>query len=75
LNHCDYDGIARIKRPNKGKRFTSELELRMAYDQVIREINLKMLPVVHNTSLCGGRWSISLEANTFNKYIFNFKMP
>ena len=41
LNPCDYDGIARIKRPNKGKRFANELDLRKAYDQVISEINLK----------------------------------
>ncbi len=41
LNHCDYDGIARIKRPNKGKRFANEDELKAAYNKVIKEINLK----------------------------------
>lgn len=41
LNPCDYDGIARIKRPLKGKRFTNEIELKVAYDEIIREINLK----------------------------------
>jgi hypothetical protein len=41
LNPCDYDGIARIKRPNKGKRFANEDELKAAYDKVIKEINLK----------------------------------
>jgi len=40
LNPCDYDGIARIKRPNKSKRFAKEFELEMAYDQVILEINV-----------------------------------
>jgi len=39
LNPCDYDGIARIKRPNNGKRFSNELALGVAYDEVIREIN------------------------------------
>jgi transposase len=41
LNPCDYDGIARIKRPNKGKRFANEDELKAGYDKVIKEINLK----------------------------------
>ena len=41
MNPCDYDGIARIKRPNKGKRFANEDELKAAYDKVIKEINLK----------------------------------
>jgi hypothetical protein len=41
LNPCDYDGIARIKRPNKGKRFANEDELKAAYDRVIKEVNLK----------------------------------
>ncbi len=41
LNPCDYDGIARIKRPNKGRRFANEDELKAAYDKVIKEINLK----------------------------------
>ena len=41
LNPCDFDGIARIKRPNKDKRFANENELRMAYDQVIQEINFQ----------------------------------
>jgi hypothetical protein len=41
LNSCDYDGITRIKRPNKGKRFANEHELKAAYDKVIKEINLK----------------------------------
>jgi histone-lysine N-methyltransferase SETMAR len=40
LNPCDYDGIARIKRPNKGMRFADENELHAAYDRVIEEINL-----------------------------------
>jgi hypothetical protein len=41
LNPCDYDGIARIKRHNKGKRFANEDELKAGYDKVIKEINLK----------------------------------
>jgi hypothetical protein len=41
LNPCDYDGIARIKRPNKGRRFANEDELKAAYDKVIKEITLK----------------------------------
>ena len=41
LNPCDFDGIARIKKPNKGIRFVNEDELRAAYDEVIKEINLK----------------------------------
>jgi hypothetical protein len=41
MNPCDYDGIARIKRPNKGKRFANEDELKAAYDEVIKEVNLK----------------------------------
>ncbi len=41
MNPCDYDGIARIKRPNKGKRFANEDELKAAYDKVIKEVNLK----------------------------------
>jgi transposase len=40
LNPCDYDGIARIKRPNKG-RFNTEADLVDAYDAVIDDINEK----------------------------------
>ncbi len=40
LNPCDYDGIYRIKRPNKDKRFNTSYELEMAYKEVIDEINL-----------------------------------
>ncbi len=36
----DYDGIARIKRHNKGMRFADENELHAANDRVIEEINL-----------------------------------
>jgi hypothetical protein len=39
LNPCDFDGIARIKRPLKGIRFTSEAGLVAAYNTVIDEIN------------------------------------
>jgi histone-lysine N-methyltransferase SETMAR len=31
LNPCDYDGIYRIKRPNKDKIFNTPNELEMAY--------------------------------------------
>jgi len=41
LNPCDFDGIARIKRPNKNKRFANEDQLQAAYEEVIREINLQ----------------------------------
>jgi histone-lysine N-methyltransferase SETMAR len=41
LNPCDYDGIYRIKRPNKDKRFNAPNELEMAYKKVIDDINLK----------------------------------
>jgi len=41
LNLGDNDGIARIKRHNKGKRFVNEDELKDAYDKVIKEMNLK----------------------------------
>ncbi len=41
LNPCDFDGIARIKRPNKNKRFSNEIELEAAYQEIIREINLQ----------------------------------
>lgn len=41
LNPCDYDGIYRIKRPNKDKRFNTPGELEMAYKEVIDDINLK----------------------------------
>ena len=41
LNPCDFDGIARIKRLNKNKRFANEVQLRAAYEEVIREINLQ----------------------------------
>ena len=37
LNPC---GIARIKRPNKGRRFTDEASLVASYDAVIEQINL-----------------------------------
>jgi hypothetical protein len=40
LNPCDYDGIYRIKRPNKDKRFNTLDELEMACKEVIEEINL-----------------------------------
>ena len=39
LNPCDYDGIARIKRPNKEKRFNKEVDFVSAYDAVIDDIN------------------------------------
>ncbi len=40
LNPCDYDGIYRIKRPNKDKRFNTPDELEVAYKEVIDDINL-----------------------------------
>jgi hypothetical protein len=40
LNPCDYDGIYRIKRPNKDKRFNTLDELEMACKEVIEKINL-----------------------------------
>jgi [histone H3]-lysine36 N-dimethyltransferase SETMAR len=39
MNPCDFDGIARIKRPNKGRRFANEAALLTAYDAVVNEIN------------------------------------
>jgi hypothetical protein len=41
LNPCDFDGIARIKRPNKNKRFANEVQLQSPYKKVIKEINLQ----------------------------------
>jgi histone-lysine N-methyltransferase SETMAR len=41
LNKCDYDGIYRIKRPNKDIRFNTTDELERAYKEVINDINLK----------------------------------
>jgi len=41
LNPCDYDGLYRIKRPNKDKIFNTPHELETAYKEVIDEINLK----------------------------------
>jgi histone-lysine N-methyltransferase SETMAR len=41
LNPCDYDGIYRIKRPNKDKRFNNPDELETPYKEVIDDINLK----------------------------------
>jgi hypothetical protein len=41
LNPCDYDGIYRIKRPNKDIRFNTPDELETAYKEVIDDINLK----------------------------------
>jgi hypothetical protein len=40
LNPCNYDGIFRIKRPNKDKRFNTRDEIEMAYKEVIDDINL-----------------------------------
>ncbi len=40
LNPGDYNGIIRIKRPNKGKRFANKDEIKAGYDKVIKEINL-----------------------------------
>ncbi len=39
LNPCDCDGIYRIKRPNKDKRFNTPYELKVAYKEVIDDIN------------------------------------
>ncbi len=39
FNPCDFDGTARIKRPNKNKRFANEVQLQAAYEEVIKEIN------------------------------------
>ncbi len=41
LNPCDYNGIYRIKRPNKDKRFNTPDELETPYKEVIDDINLK----------------------------------
>jgi hypothetical protein len=41
LNPYDYDGIYKIKRPNKDKTFNTPDELEVAYKQVIDDINLK----------------------------------
>jgi histone-lysine N-methyltransferase SETMAR len=41
LNPCDYDGIYRMKRPNKDKIFNTPHELETAYKEVIDDINLK----------------------------------
>ncbi len=56
LNPCDYDGIARIKRPNKGKRLSNELASEAAYEEVIREINLKN--AVIGISRLPKRWEV-----------------
>ena len=40
LNRYDYDGIYKIKRPNKDKTFNTPDELEGAYKQVIDYINL-----------------------------------
>ena len=40
LNPCDYNGIYRINRPNKDKRFNTPDELEVAYKEVIDDINL-----------------------------------
>jgi len=40
LNPYDYDGIYKIKRPNKDKTFNTPNELEGAYKQVIDDINL-----------------------------------
>ncbi len=56
LNPCDYDGIYRIKRPNKDKRFNTPGELETAYKEVIDDINLKSsAPGIGYLSL---RWAL-----------------
>jgi len=62
LNPCDYDGISRVKRPNKGKRFSNELALGVAYDEIIRQINLQ------NATIGISRYIIYLR--NFKKLIF-----
>lgn len=61
LNPCDFDGIARIKKPNKGKRFTSPAELEMAYSQVILELNLKGSAT--GISQLPSRWGLVKQSN------------
>ena len=68
MNPYNYDGIAKIKRPNKGKRFASELGLEVAYNEVIREINLQNAAI--GLSRLPRRWEavIKLEGE-FGDYI------
>ncbi len=69
LNPCDFDGIARIKRPNKNKRFANEVQLQAEYEEVIGEINLQNSATVIRHLLL--RWPLSTrpEANIFIRYI------
>jgi hypothetical protein len=59
LNPWDYDGIARINRPNKGKRFSNELALGVAYDEIIREINLQNAAI--GISRLPKRWEVVIK--------------
>ena len=40
LNPCDFDSIIRIKGPLKGIRCDNEQELKAAFDEIIRLINM-----------------------------------
>ncbi len=59
LNPCDYDGIARINRPNKGKRFSNELALGVAHDEMICEINLQNAAI--GISRLPKRWEVVIK--------------
>ncbi len=61
LNPCDFDGIARIKRPNKGKRFTTPADLEQVYTRVIYEINIRNSAT--GISHLPNRWGLVKQAN------------
>ncbi len=65
LKPCDYDGIYRIKRPIKDKRFNNSDELEMAYKEVIDDINLNDSTI--GISYFPLRWA--LVNQTEGKYI------
>jgi hypothetical protein len=59
LNPCDYNGIARINRPNKGKWFSNELALGVAHDEIICEINLQNIAI--GISRLPKRWKVVIK--------------
>jgi histone-lysine N-methyltransferase SETMAR len=61
LNPCDFDGIPRIKRPNKGKRFTTPADLEQAYTRVIHEINIRNSAT--GISHLPNRWGLVKQTN------------
>jgi [histone H3]-lysine36 N-dimethyltransferase SETMAR len=61
LNPCDFEGIAKIKKPNKDTKFGTPAELEQAYSRVIYDLNVKQ--AFNGISHLPARWGLVKQQN------------